>query len=162
MKGFLKLFVIAVMTAALSACNKVNNTNNNTTSGGEDDSDYSSLLPGHWSNPDADEYTTESLSFDSVWENSVVYQYTSYPGDDEYEINVRGTYSLSGSVITAQYNEMVSVNTYIDGVEGDSCRGFTDGVNKTVRYTIISCDGTDMVLTDDNGNRLNMHKYKTL
>ena len=158
MKGFLKLFVVAVLTVALLACNK-----GNATSEGEDNSDFSSMLPGHWANSETDEYTTiESLSFDSLWGNSVVYQYASYPGDDEYEIIVRGTYSLSGSVIIAQYNEMVSVSTYIDGVYGDSYRGFTDGVNKTVHYTIESCDGTNMVLTDETGNRLNMHKYKTL
>lgn len=148
-------FIFIALCIAFVSCNKANDTNTG-------NADFSEYLPGHWSNSDTDEYTTtESLSFDASSENSIAYQYARYPGDDEYEINARGTYTLDGSTITANYSS-VSVYTYINGREGNSYKGFTDDVNAVMRYTILSCDGENMTIIDNEGNTLNFHLYRSL
>lgn len=150
--------LIFLLGCTLLSCNPVNESNTSY--------DYYSLLPGHWQMTGSDEYTTETLSFNSLdWENSIVYEYVSYPGfssENEYEIIARGTYALSGTVINMVFDKSVYVSIVENGVSGDSYKGFTDDVTSSTSYTIISCDGENMVLTDNSGNTTNWRKYKSI
>lgn len=150
----LKLMSMLCATAALSigvcSCG-----DNDSSSGKPEPTDYALLLPGHWSNVSCDDDTSETLSFNAKGSGSIAYEYSSYPGDDEYEIIARGTCALNGNTLTASYTQ-VSVYT---STGSKSHGGFTDDTAATVVYTIESCDGRKLTIRSGSGPVMNFEKY---
>ena len=116
---------------------------------------FSHLLQGHWSYDDGT--LRETFSFGSKGEGSIVYEYSNYPGNNEYEIIASGTYVVTGYILTAKYTNVRVYTSY----GSESYNGFTEGQNKTVSYTLVSCDGSRLVLKE--GDRtLTVEKFGDL
>lgn len=116
---------------------------------------YSDLLSGHWSYDDGT--LREIFSFGSKDEGSIVYEYSNYPGSNEYEIIASGTYVVTGNILTARYTNVRVYTSY----GSESYNGFTEGQNKTVSYTLVSCDGSYLILKE-GGRTLTVEKYRDL
>lgn len=112
-------------------------------------------LSGHWSNVSCGEDEEELFAFDSRGAGSIVYEYTNYPEDDEYEVTAIGTYTISGVTLRASYS---SVRVYLSN-GGTTYKGFTNGVNCAKTYTIVSSTSTGLTLKDSNGVTLRFKKY---
>lgn len=150
--AFLLLIIVAVSTS-ITSCG---DDDDNPSTEEPTDVDYSSIVLGFWANTvDDDDLTGETLSFTS--DGRISYQYSYYPNDEEYEITAAGTYTISGTVVTANYT---SVYVYTS-TGAKSYNGFTKGTSKTATYTIVSCDGKNLVIK--NGSKtLTFEKYKEL
>ena len=112
-------------------------------------------LSGHWANVSCGENEEELFSLDAKGKGSIVYEYSNYPGDDEYEVTATGTYTISGTTLTASYS---NVDVYLSK-GGSSYKGFTDNVKCTKTYTIVSCTSTILTLKDSNGVTSRFEKY---
>ena len=63
---------------------------------------------------------------------------------------------MSGSQITINYTD---VEVLDENWNPTTYHGFTDGKSRTVKYTIVSCDGKKLVMKDESGKILNYEKY---
>ncbi len=121
------------------------------------ETDYSSVIPGHWANSDVneDDYTV-TLSINYKGAGTICFYDLINTDDDQYGVMAFGNYTLSGNKLTATYNDVqckdANWNSY-------TYHGFSDGKSKTVVYTIQSCDGKKLVMKDDSGKTLNYEKY---
>ena len=115
--------------------------------------DYSNLIPGHWESTTLVDGSSPSISFNNKGKGTIAYYDLV---DDDWGIMAYGTYTLSDDKITASYTE-VSVRN--EDFEPFTFHGFTDGKSKTVKYTIVSCDGKKLTLKDDSGKSINYEKY---
>ena len=121
------------------------------------ETDYSSLIPGHWANKDVDEeYYTVTLSINYKGAGTIGFYDLINDGDDQYGVMAFGSYTLVGSKLTATYNDVTCMDSHW---ESFTYHGFSDGKSKTVVYTIQSCDGKKLVLKDESGKTLNYEKY---
>lgn len=111
-------------------------------------------LEGHWYLETSNDDLSVALTFNKGGNGKVIYQYSYYPGDDEYEITASGFYSVDGSSLTANYSE-VDVYTSTGCTTYD---GFTDGQPKSVTYTVVSFDGDAITLRDVNGTTIRFEK----
>lgn len=112
--------------------------------------DYSSIISGRW-NVDIDGEESCELIIDFQGKGKIFF--SDLINQDE-GVTAKGTYTLSGNKITAVYN---NVSVYTES-GSTTFSGFTDGVTKTVTYTIVSCNEVKMVLKDSNGKTLNYKK----
>lgn len=80
-----------------------------------------------------------------------------YGINNEYGIIADGTYSISGTTITATYN---SVNVHDINWNPTTINGFTDGQSITVTYTIQSCTDNVLVMIESvEGKTLTLERY---
>lgn len=150
------LFFVSAFCFGLTSCSKdddnvqppiVNNENTNKT-GETENTDFSKVLPAHWANT----ASPETIGF--FHDGSVVLQDLV---DNNWGVSsAKGTYTLSGNLLTANFTrvEVLDVNW-----NPTTYHGFTDGKSRTVKYTIVSCDGKKLVMKDENGKTLNYEKY---
>lgn len=148
----LKLTLLFIFTTLLSfgVCSCSNDDNES-----DDDTSSSVKLSGNWLNSLSSDDEQELFAFDTKNAGSIVYQYSNYPGDDEYEITASGTYTVSGTTITAFYSD---VRVYLSN-GGSSYKGFTNKKSVTKTYTIVSTSSSNIVLRDNSGVTLRMEKY---
>lgn len=146
--------------AALISMLCVYSCNKDDSSAGTDSpqKDYSQLILGHWWNIDIDtpHNVTKTLAVGSRSANSLVYYDVV---DNDWGVTARGTFQLNGSALKAIYDN-VSVND--EHYESSSRNGFVDGEAKIINYTINSCDGKKLVMTDDENNKTTWEKYAEL
>lgn len=120
------------------------------------DTDFSKLIRGHWANTDVDEdYYYVSLSIDYKGSGTISF-YDLINDDDQYGVMAFGTYTLNGNKLTAIYND---VDCKDANYKSFTYHGFSDGKSRTIVYTIQSCDGNKLVLTDESGKNANYEKY---
>ena len=113
--------------------------------------DYSSLIPGHWTNSDVEWPITETISINNRGFGTISCQDLV---NQEYGVMANGTYKLDGDKIVATYNDV-----RVDTENGDSSyHGFTDGQTRSITYTIVSCDGAMMKLSV-SGKTSSYEKY---
>lgn len=117
------------------------------------ETDYSSVIPGHWRNTGVSDDIEETLSINYKGAGTICF-YDLVEAD--WGIMAFGTYTLSGNKLSASYTD-VSVTD--SNYKSTTYHGFTDGKSKTVTYTIQSCDGKKLVMKDDSGKTLNYEKY---
>ena len=118
--------------------------------------DFTNFLPGHWANANVASNVTETLSFNYNGEGTIMFYDLV---DNDWGVVASGTYTLSGSKLTASYNK---VEVTDEDYNSATYHGFTDGKSKKVTYTIQSCDGKKLVMTDNSGKSLSYEKYADL
>ncbi len=141
LKTLLAILLMAVISVSLTACGDDKND--------EPDTDYSSLVKGVWwtnaelFTDDEDEpWIVEEINFASS--GKVTYMYTV---DNIWGVIAEGNYSIDGNKITASYT---SVSVYDKYGNSGTVVGFTDKKQKTVTYTIVSCNGQKLVIKDES------------
>ena len=128
----------------------INDTGNSTTP--DVNADYSQLIPGFWANtavPDKDEI----LRIDNPNLSTIYYSYY----QSGTQVGANGTYSLSGNILTANYTNVQAYDTKLNPT---TLKGFTHEQPRTVKYSIIFCDGHALVLKDENGETFNYEKFE--
>lgn len=135
--------------------NKVTEEDSENENQDDQKNNYQDLLAGHWSYEN--ENLRELFSFNYNGEGSIAYSYNNYTENSEYEISAYGTYVIDGNTLTARYTD---VNVYTS-YGSKTYKGFTDGQNKIISYTIVSCDGNFLILKDSD-RTLTIEKYKDL
>lgn len=140
------LFIALALNLGFTSCSKEE---------GDSTTDYSALIPGFWA-VDISESELETLSINSKGQGSIIFYDTV---DNDWGIMAFGTYTLNDNIITATYDR-VSVKD--ENYKPTTWHGFTDGKAKTVKYTIVSCDGKDLVIKNENGETRNYEKYKDI
>lgn len=165
LKLFSMLFIASALSLGFVSCGSDDDENPTpvTPTPTEDDDptpstkDYSSLIVGNWMELTDISSSKQAEVLLGFGDDGVAgFQDLMNEDNINYGIVASGTYTLSGNTITAYYNDVFvskkdwSLGTY---------HGFTHGENKTVKYTIVSCDGKKMTVTDDSGNTFNMTKY---
>ena len=111
--------------------------------------DYSKTIPGHWANTVSAE--TIGINYNGV--GTIALQYMA---DNDWSVSAYGTYTLSGSILTANYTRVEVLDANWNPT---TFYGFTDGKSRTVKYTIVSCDGKKLAIKDESGKTLNYEKY---
>lgn len=140
------LFIASALNFAFTGCSK--EEDNSTT-------DYSVVIPGYWA-ADVSESEQKTLSFNSKGQGTIIFYDLV---DNDWGIMAFGTYTLNENIITATYDR-VSVDD--ENYKSTTWHGFTDGNAKTVKYTIVSCDGKNLVIKNENGETSNYEKYKDI
>ena len=138
--------MIAVVAMSMGFCGCSDDDENN----GASESLTFEDLDGHWYLDTDNEDLQESLSFNVGGNGKVVYEYSYYPGDEEYGIIASGFYSVNQSTLTTNYSD-VDVYTSIGS---DSYNGFTDEQSRSVTYTIVSYSNDVLTLRDASGATL--------
>ena len=141
------LFIASVLIWGITSCSK--DDDNSTTT------DYSVVISGHWA-ADISDTERETLSINSKGVGSIIFNDLV---DNDWGIMAHGTYTLSANTITATYNR-VSVED--KDYKPTTWHGFTDGKTITVKYTIVSCDGMDLVIKKEDGETCRYEKYKDI
>lgn len=118
--------------------------------------DYALLIPGHWADTNASEDDWVTMSIDSKGKGSIYYNDLRYA---DWGVAASGAYILDGNKLTAKYT---NVRVEDENYNPTTYHGFTDGKSKTVVYTILSCDGYNLVLKDDSGKTAYYEKYKDI
>ena len=147
------LVFVSAFCLGFSSCSKDDDNvqppvENNGDANNTVNTDFSKVLPAHWAN------TASSETIGFFHDGTVALQDLV---DNNWGVSLaKGTYTLSGSQITANFTsvEVLDVNW-----NPTTYHGFTDGQSRTVKYTIVSCDGKKLVMKDENGKTLNYEKY---
>lgn len=150
-------FALAALMAlplGFGSCSDDDDDDNNTGGGTGGGETTEINLAGHWYLDTNDDDLSASLSFDQGGNGKIVYEYSYYPGDDEFEIIASGTYTASQSSITANYSD---VNVYTS-TGSESYRGFRDGQAVRMAYTIVSNNGNVLTLRDNTGSTVRFEK----
>lgn len=111
--------------------------------------DLSRVIPGHWRNV----ASGETIGINYNGSGTIALQDLV---DNDWGVTAYGTYTLSGSLLTANYTrvEVLDVNW-----NPTTYHGFTDGRSKVVKYTIVSCDGSKLVMKNESGVISTYNKY---
>lgn len=145
------LFIASALSFGFASCGDDDDDNANPVG-----NDYSSVIPGHWANTDVDDdLYTVTLSINYKGAGTICFYDLINTDDDQYGVMAFGNYTLSGSKLTATYNDVQCKD--LDW-KPYTYHGFSDGKSKTVVYTIQSCDGNKLVMKDDSGKTLNYEK----
>ena len=116
--------------------------------------DYTKVIPGHWANTASADDVLETLSINYKGAGTIAYCDLV---DQDWGVMAYGTYILSGGMLTATYTD---VTVYDSNYEHSTYHGFTHGKTKTVKSTIVSCDGKKLMLKDENGKTHTYEKYQ--
>lgn len=122
------------------------------------DTNFANLIPGHWANTDVDDdlyQVTLSINYNGAG-TIILEDLANAADDDQYGVIAEGNYTLNGNKLTANYNKVLCKD---ENWEPYTYHGFSDGIAKTVVYTILACDGKKLVMKDESGNTLNYEKY---
>lgn len=148
------LFVFSALCFGLASCGKEDDDIKPI--GENPENDYSQIISGNWGYEEAlsgDSWVYMSISFNNKGAGSISFQDLV---DQAWGVMANGTYTLSGSKITATYTD---VTVFDSNFNYSSYHGFTHGKNKTVKYTIISCNGKKLALKDESGKTITYEKY---
>lgn len=132
------LFLGLMLSLGVTACNDEDINSSS--------ADYSDLIPGSSWYVDVTDSEQETLDFDYKGSGTVCFYDLV---DNDWGIMAFGAYELNDNIITATYDDVSVVD---EDYKSTSWHGFTDGKSKTVKYTIISCDGEKLVLKNGNGD----------
>ena len=146
------LFIVSVLCCGFVSCSDDDsNDDNNPT-----EINYASVIPGHWENTGVADDITETLSINYKGTGTIAFYDLV---DNDWGIMAYGTYTLSENKLIVSYTDVTVLDS---NYKATTYHGFTDGMNKTINYTIQSCDGKKLVLKDDSGKTLNYEKYADL
>lgn len=147
------LFFVSAFCLVFFSCSKDDDNvqppvENNENANNTDNTDFSKVIPAHWANT----ASSETIGFSH--DGTVALQDLV---DNSWGVTLaKGTYTLNGSQIIANF-------TSVEVLDADwnptTYHGFTDGQSRTVKYTIVSCDGKKLVMKDASGKTLNYEKY---
>lgn len=125
--------------------------------GGGGSTNYDEKILGGWScdlNLSGNNFVYITYYFDRNQPGKLDYQYSI---NNEYGIHAKGTYTVSGTTITATYN---NVSVHDVNWNPTTINGFTDGQSKTVTYTIQSCTDNMLVMIESiEGKTLTLERY---
>ena len=149
------LFIASALSFGFASCG--DNDDDEPTPVTPVETNYSSLIPGHWANTDVNENDyTVTLSINYKGAGTISFYDLINTDDVQYGVMAFGNYALNGNKLTANYNNVeckdAKWNPY-------TYHGFSDGKSKTVVYTIQSCDGKKLIMNDESGKTLNFEKY---
>ena len=140
MRKFNVALWLLTICAIMASCDKIDDNGGNNNNNNEEVVDFSSVLPGHWSNNDVEWPITQTIGIDYKGKGTIATQDLI---QQEFGVAAYGTYKLDADKIVATYSD-VSVNMEDDS---KSYHGFTDGQTITITYSIVSCNGEEMKLS---------------
>lgn len=162
MKTFKNLSILLIVSAlcfSLVSCGDDDNDASKSSNSAPIEVDYSTIILGHWANISLSSNLEQLLSFGAKSNNSISLEDLVNDGDSQWGVLASGTFTLTGNVIKANYND---VTVFDSNYNPGTYHGFTDGKLRSVTYTIQSCDGKKLVIKDDGGSISTYEKYADL
>jgi len=139
MNFFKKSLLLLLGSALVFICVSCNKTDSNANA----NVDYSKAIIGHWTKDATDDNNLVELSIGAKNDNSASYYDLI---DQDWGVMAFGTFVLNGNKLNLTFND-VSVTD--ENYNPSSRNGFTNKKDRTINYTIVSCDEKKLVMQDD-------------